>query len=383
MLAIGIEISVAKKPPVDELGMSIDIHIPPESVEGYIPKNIRMAYILAELAEPYIRINDKSVLPKKAGTGEQITVKWNVGGTINVDQTNILMGNSSTPRKNYFYSTGNTSGSGGFSNQAFTQNLTLPEREGKYYFTVRARVDSDLQKQLQPEPAVVPQSIYVNQRTNESWQFTNGGKTVEGKIDFYSDVIEIEVVNETRGRIEIYDHPKRSSAGLEVHLIYGLLNTTIENEYWEIIYMADSPNNIFSSGQKIYEKIDSFQLNDEPRYFNPAIRMPYSWGTYYFAIEAIIDKNQSIGSEIFTILVEPLIEIHNITNNILINEQIEIEWHLVGISDPVNMSVEPYPNWFTQENDAASNLKTIWGSEGDYNLTIQGPKTGGFYYIRI
>ncbi|UCH90138.1 MAG: succinylglutamate desuccinylase/aspartoacylase family protein, partial [Thermoplasmata archaeon] len=86
-LAFGVEISNQKKPTTAELGTEIDLYCSPGEVKGYIPKNIRLGFALAELAQPYIEFQNKSLIPDEVEPGKNLTLTWNIGGAMSIDQT--------------------------------------------------------------------------------------------------------------------------------------------------------------------------------------------------------------------------------------------------------------------------------------------------------
>ncbi|HEC76084.1 MAG TPA: DUF2817 domain-containing protein, partial [Thermoplasmatales archaeon] len=80
-----VEISSSKYPPESTLGGRADVYTPGGDEDGYIPKNIRLALLLIDIAQPYIKITN--ILPDEIYTGENITFEWKVMGALNTTET--------------------------------------------------------------------------------------------------------------------------------------------------------------------------------------------------------------------------------------------------------------------------------------------------------
>ena len=198
-----VEISNMKKPPEDMLGGRAGVYSPGGPEDGYIPKNIRMALLLTDIAEPYIKIIDA---PRFAATGQPISIKWEVWGALSTTETNIQWGTDPDPIHNYEWTTPIQSGGTAWQNVNYTQEIIMPTTPGVYYFVVRAKVDQDTLQQNNPDPNVKPQSFWVNMRTNDSWSVSNNGNTLQGHTNWYSEIFTIAVGedhNPPTTRIEI------------------------------------------------------------------------------------------------------------------------------------------------------------------------------------
>ncbi|MEW6069086.1 MAG: M14 family zinc carboxypeptidase [Candidatus Thermoplasmatota archaeon] len=187
-----IEISSTKNPAESTLGGRADVFTPGGAEDGYVPKNIRIALLLTDVAEPYINIT--SDILAEAAPEQKITFKWKVMGALNTTETNIQWGNDTNPINNYTNTTANLSGGTGWQGVEYSQTIKMPSEVGDYYFVIRAKVDNNTLKQSTPDPPdTKPQSLYVNMRTNGSWNITNYENSMQGKVNWYSKIIHIKV----------------------------------------------------------------------------------------------------------------------------------------------------------------------------------------------
>ncbi|RKX52441.1 MAG: hypothetical protein DRP25_02310 [Thermotoga sp.] len=185
-----VEISNMKKPPEDMLGGREGVYSPGGPQDGYIPKNTRMALLLTDIAEPYIKIVD---VPHFAAPGQHISIKWEVWGALSTTETNIQWGTDPDPVHNYEWSTHVQSGGTAWQNVNYTQEIAMPTTPGVYYFVIRAKVDQNALQQNNPDPNIKPQSFWVNMRTNDSWSMSNNGNTLHGHTNWYSEVFTIVI----------------------------------------------------------------------------------------------------------------------------------------------------------------------------------------------
>ena len=187
-----IEMSEIKNPAASTLGGRADIFTPGGAEDGYVPKNIRIALLLTDIAEPYINIT--CPIPQVALPEQIVTFKWKVMGALNTTETNIQWGNNSDPIKFYTNITSSLSGDTGWQSAEYSQDIKMPSQPGDYYFVIRAKVDNNMLNQTTPDPSnTKPQSLYVNMRTNASWNITNGENSMQGKTNWYSKIIHIKV----------------------------------------------------------------------------------------------------------------------------------------------------------------------------------------------
>jgi hypothetical protein len=383
MLSFGIEISTAKTPPESQLGTVVDIYSSPGDVDGYIPKNIRLAYTFAELAEPFIKVQNRTGLPSQAKPGENVTINWKVHGAVTVDQTNILHGFSANPVSNYDYTSANISGPGGLNGEIFSDTIQMPDEDGTYHFIIRARTDQNYKEQFVPEPLVAPQSIYVSSRTNDNWSYSNADRTATGELDYYSEVISIDVFSEPiNASIEIieFNTPEwiiNSNATLRWKVLGA------ENIVEQIVHQTKYSEDNFDNSAKISEDIMEITTDNGTEY-SIDFTLPSTWGEYFYMVEIKMDEDHSIFSEILHLTIYPYLEIISYPSETFVNETLTISWLFKGSNEPWNMTLKMYPKDPPGDViDDRYNQGTIFGSDGEYNLTIIAPKTGGEYKLFI
>lgn len=187
-----IEISNTKNPAASTLGGRADVFTPDGAEDGYVPKNIRIALLLTDIAEPYINLTTS--IPRVALPDQTVTFKWKVMGALNTTETNIQWGSDGDPINSYTNTTNILSGGTGWQNVEFMQTIKMPSEVGDYYFVIRAKADNNTLTQSTPDPQnTKPQSLYVNMRTNGSWSITNYENSMQGKVNWYSQIIHIKV----------------------------------------------------------------------------------------------------------------------------------------------------------------------------------------------
>jgi len=108
--------------------------------DGWVPKNIRLALVMTDLAAPYIKFTEK--VPGVVLKETEGLFAWQINGCLIVDET-VLEWSDSTeldtfePLNNQILS-----GKSGWYGETFSMNIMFPETPGKYYYQVRAKVDS-------------------------------------------------------------------------------------------------------------------------------------------------------------------------------------------------------------------------------------------------
>jgi hypothetical protein len=189
-MAFTVELSDAKTPDESTLGGTDGLFEPGGTEDGYVPKGIRMALVLIDLAEPYVRWVTPP--PASVTAGEEITVSWKVGGALSVDQTDLRYGYHSDPAANPQFETADQSGGTHWDGTVYSQTITIPSTTGQLFFTARARVDQSLAaREGETRGAASPQSIFVNTRTDPNYSIANSddpeGTTTTGSLDWYSE----------------------------------------------------------------------------------------------------------------------------------------------------------------------------------------------------
>lgn len=289
-LALGIEISDTKAPAEAKLGKSEDVLNPGIDI-GFIPQNIRMALVLIDLAEPHLiwqNINDNQA-PIIVNSSSNITLNWTVHGSFSVSETKLLFGTDPDPIKYHEFETDKITGGSVWSGESFSQTFKAPKTPGDYYLVAHASVDQIALNQVSPEPNVLPQSFFVNQRTNDSWSVSNNGNTLNGKTDWFSPIIQIKVKGDLKNQIQITDFPARGYCKELINISWKIdTNQTVNNTvlFWgqnEDLrnyseYMILPSGEIKSNGKNgshIYYA--NFSLLDKP-------------GNYYFIAYSKLDS---------------------------------------------------------------------------------------------
>ena len=234
------EISDDKTPSTNSLGNTKDLAAVQTSGGGYVARNARMSLMAAELVEPYVdilRVNSKQVkravipgmkmslrLCKRSRrvtvptTSNRLLLQWEVGGAMEVDRTEVwyalwkdvprgvldcVTQPSSADIAKYFQKgdiVGLSSGPAKFSRNGastlFQGEIDLAPFAGqKIVIVASARVDSSWKEtpsRVGPSN-VGPQSHIVNVRTTENWGYSNAGKIVQGRLDWFSTPMTVLV----------------------------------------------------------------------------------------------------------------------------------------------------------------------------------------------
>lgn len=204
-----IETSTAKQPTASSLGNNATLsnelladYLPSASTVGHVARNLRIALMYIDLVQPYVAWK---TTPVTASAGVATSIQWEVAGSITVASTQLKVSRSadmSAPtvtaaqsgvtrwyHPDFQTSTKTNKG-------LFTQSYTFASA-GSYYVQAVATVDQDWTAQgtgaTLPVPNVKPQTHVVNARTNPSWSYSNNGRTVVGKTEWASPVIQVVV----------------------------------------------------------------------------------------------------------------------------------------------------------------------------------------------
>lgn len=193
-LSYTVEISSSKTPSESTLGGSFGLFDPGGAEDGYVPKGVRIAMVLIDMAQPYVRWVKPP--PAMAFGGEEITIAWEVGGALFVDQTDLRYGIDPDPAANPDFDSPDLFGGTIWDGTVFTQTITLPNATGEYHFTARARVDQSTAGMS--GNTVLPQSIFVQMRTDANYSISNDTdpseiNTVTGSLDWFSETGTVTV----------------------------------------------------------------------------------------------------------------------------------------------------------------------------------------------
>jgi hypothetical protein len=288
-LALGIEISNSKKPDESKLGNSQEVFVTSGEVTGLISQNIRMGLVLIELAEPYLtwvnpNYNSRS---NQVKAGSEINLSWHVNGSFSVTQTRILSGTDPDVINNYESATDDQSGSNHLTSGLFSEGIRLPDVPGDYYFVAHAIVDQEALTQNDPEPALLPQSFYVKQRTDDNWSTTINGNTIVGKKDWYSEIIHVEVVSGNENKIWISDYDDQGFCNEHFTINWNIITDGILNQ--TKVFFGQNPDPINQSEHTSETVIQ----NGNSGRFSTNIILPKQPGIYYFVAYFNIIQNSS------------------------------------------------------------------------------------------
>ena len=257
-----VETSDQKLPPPKTLGSSLNVMDADTAGNGHVSRNIRLALLSADLVQPYVGFLAAGDLPLKhdiiptepqegkscketrsidiSEKESSVTVEWTVGGALSIDKTEVWFAKwddlkddqidcaSQDPDLTGFTNVTLTSaskGTGAFSENGpsptlktlrikgktigpvFTAKLDLPsgmQISDKFVVIAKARVDQDWGTQPKiVKPDRNAQSHIANARTNPDWHYESAGKVIQGRKDWYSPPLTLNVVSEKDEEEEI------------------------------------------------------------------------------------------------------------------------------------------------------------------------------------
>ncbi|WP_455392430.1 M14 family metallopeptidase [[Eubacterium] cellulosolvens] len=307
-LAIGVEISNTKIPDQALLGKSEEVSNPDTNI-GYIPQNIRMALVMIDLAEPYLAWNKHSStpIPTEVKINTNLTLDWWVNGTFSVTETRLLYGTDPDPVNNYQYNTSKLSGGSVWSDEAFSQKITVPNQPGDYYIVAQAIVDQSSVVQVTPEPDIPPQSFFVNQRINDSWSTTINGNTLKGNKNWYSQVLHIKVIEEEKNEIQITNYTKPAYCNEMFNIIWeAKLNQPLNLSSTQLFW-GENPNPVNNSNFNTMPNSMSIDIDRQIAIYYANFTLPAKPGNYYFSAQLKLDNNTTLWSQILQLEIKPKI----------------------------------------------------------------------------
>ena len=220
------------------------------SGDGHVPRNMRLAALLLDVLQPYVNLqcpcasfvdDPGSLAPIDNAT---VTFQWEVGGAFHVDATDLWWGKWPTNSSDSIPSlhdwmlnveaqglvVGNTTIGGQMSGPTrwtaqtdgraissfmstsfepmFEHELSVADvwnglvaaglahdndTDAEVFIVARATVDASLAVQSNPEPAVTPQSHFVNARTNDAWFHENNGRRIQGHREWWSSPLRLRL----------------------------------------------------------------------------------------------------------------------------------------------------------------------------------------------
>lgn len=203
-----VETSNRKSP--QDLGSDDDV-LNPQSGTGHVARNVRLGLMLIDLVSPYVYVTEVA-FPKPS----ELIIGWEVGGAFTVDETEVSLKSPQTGEiliqspiqkgaTRWSSKTNNDRGKWPFKTQFQARfdlsALGLKTRETQITLLVRARVDQSWawNKRTDTDPVgVPPQSHWVNARTNPKWSRSNAGFHVNGKLDWFSEEISVNLTSSLR-----------------------------------------------------------------------------------------------------------------------------------------------------------------------------------------
>jgi hypothetical protein len=212
-----VEMSSSKFPSESTLGDRSAVYAPGGAGDGYIPKNIRIALLMTDIAEPYLSLSCNATRAIEPGTN--VTFAWDVMGALSTTETILQYGLDPDPVHNYTHTTSLQSGGTGWDDVTFSESVALPQQPGTYYFVARAAVDHDMLTQTNPDPDIGPQSLYVNMRTDDAWNVSNNGNTLQGREHWYSQVVALDV------------YPSEISQDYDLRAGWNLITLPVESNH--------------------------------------------------------------------------------------------------------------------------------------------------------
>jgi hypothetical protein len=246
LLWLSPEMSQVKNIPESEFGN--------DTVHKYGAEVRRFVLHQTDLAQPYVRWHPSSVENGGEVSPGTIPLRWQVNGSMVVDHTYIQWGTDPDPINNFSHTTpdydeyagdyiGGTGWDGAENGQTdgviYDGNLYISE-PGVYYFVAKAQVDQIYGEVLAPEVyGNDPYLRMIKERTNDSYyevlEGTDGTEEIFGQTWWYSDIIQVNVVNYAPDKPSKPDGPKNGKTGEE--LTYS--TKTFDDDGDELYYMWD------------------------------------------------------------------------------------------------------------------------------------------------
>jgi hypothetical protein len=246
LLWLSPEMSQIKNVPESDMGN--------DTVHRYGAEVRRFVLHQTDLAQPYVRWTPSSVQNGGEVPPGTIPLKWQVNGSMVVDHTYLQWGTDPDPINNYDHTTsdydeyagkyiGGTGWEGAESGQTegvvYDSNLYISE-PGVYYFVAKAQVDQVYGNVLEPDVyGDDPYLRMIKERTNDSYyevlEGTDGTEEIFGQTWWYSDIIQVNIVNDAPNKPSKPDGPKNGMAGQE----YTYSSKTFDNDDDQVYYQWD------------------------------------------------------------------------------------------------------------------------------------------------
>jgi len=190
-------------------------------IDGYVSRIIRLSLTLIDLLQPYIVFHEKVV--KNADSTYTLFLKWNVGGSLNVDETIVLssfVNDEDSFRKkvenisnnseliNHFKFKSKPQNGLGIWNQKFNESsyfkykANLKSSKKYFAFVILAKVDQNWSSEKEADPPINPQSHIINLRTMDDYISKNKDFELKGNIYARSEIkfIKLNEISKRRRR---------------------------------------------------------------------------------------------------------------------------------------------------------------------------------------
>ncbi len=376
-LAYTVEISGEDRPAADRLGTDEEIYVPGGAGDGYIPKNIRMALYMIDTVSPYIHMEETDEDTLYADPGTEIGMEWTVGGCENVDSCQVVLRDKLSTSESIAWSLndspvassweGMEEGGNPLSLKRFTGRFSAPEVSGSYDVEIRVIPDGHLSQQDNPEPAVIPQSLYVRMRTEDGTVIENGGNRLicQRNVTLISRLL---VVN---GTVEMSSLPSHAEKGDELVLQWRV-NVPGELNHSYLRWGEEEPD----AGP---DSMVPGTIKEEGTY-GAVIELPDKWGTFRFQAVAENESGTVFSSDTLYVKTRPYAEITVSPDMAVRGSPVDIEWTVGGADtvDAAYLRVSRSPDPWT---DTLLSLGPFTGAKTVFRTTLEIPDTPGTLYV--
>ncbi len=202
ILWVSPELSTVKNPPEWCFGN--------DNLPGYGAEVKRFMLHQIDLAQPYVRW----ISPRNVVVGNEVTVEWQVNGSLVVDHTSIQWSTNPDPINNPDFIcsdhadfdgeyTGGTGWDGAKNGQThgmtWSEKIIMPGDATDIYVVAKARVDQIYENTIAPSVygANHPYLRMVKERTNESYHEilngTDGTEEIKGQTWWYSPTLHVHI----------------------------------------------------------------------------------------------------------------------------------------------------------------------------------------------
>jgi hypothetical protein len=303
------ELSTDKDPPAYQFGG--------DDTGGFGQDVRRFILHQTDLAQPYLKWFPGTVSNNSQwAPGHVADFKWQVNGSMVVDHTSIIWGDSPDLVNNYNFSTGDrdscegkftggTGWEGAFDGKlmnpvTYSETITLPSTPGDYYFMARAMVDQAYNTTLAPSEYGANHTYLrlLKERCWGGWSetianSTDGNETMKGRKWWYSPMLHVKVNSTVVSYLEIFlsapDGGEKWYTGKSYRINWSISNGT--PDYKIDIYL--SPDGGFTWNHTIAKGI--IRSSQGPGYYQWTVPYTLQNGTKYRVKTQVQDANTDVG----------------------------------------------------------------------------------------